>query len=66
MVVTVETSIRVKLKELHFNQLVNYSEHTVEKQQEKFLDKNKKNLNRLIELKFGNFTQQNLKTSIGL
>ena len=66
MVVTVETSIRVKLKELHFNQLVNYSKHNVEKQQEKFLDKNKKNLNRLIELKFGNFTQQNLKTSIGL
>ena len=59
--VKIENSLKLKLKEVHFSEFINYAENITEKQQEKYLAKNKKNLNRLIELKFGNLTKQSVK-----
>ena len=59
--VSIKNSLKIKLKEEHFNEFISYSENITKKQQEKYLAKNKKNLNRLVELKFGNFTKQSVK-----
>ena len=59
--VNIENSSKIKLKEDHFIEFINYSENITKKQQERYSAKNKKNLNRLVELKFGNFTKQSIK-----
>ena len=59
--VTYENRLKEKLKQIHFNQLVDYCENIINKQSDKYLSKNKKNLNRLIEMKFGNLIKQNVQ-----
>ena len=55
----IENSLKIKLKEEHF---IDYSKNITKKQPKRYSAKNKKNLNRLVKLRFGNFTKQSIKS----